>query len=118
MFKHLTALVAGVGGLAAASVGAHEIENTHVLITFLPEGQYQIDILNDADWMWRQLTGSQNPLPAMAERDRRVVDLTQRSADAVTIAFNGEPVAMSNVEYIPPVTSHPLEADGWPNPVS
>ena len=117
--KQLTALlivVAALPGLAVDPVSAHEIENTHVLVTFAPEGGYQIEILNDADWMWLRLTGGQDPLPPMAERDRQLAGLTQRFAETVAVAFDGVPVDILTVEYVPPVTSHLPDTVGWAEP--
>ena len=39
----------------AVPITAHKTENTHVLVTFT-ENTYQIDILNDPDWLWLMLS--------------------------------------------------------------
>ena len=117
--KQLTALLivlVALSGLAAGPASAHEIENTHVLVTFSPDGRYQIDILNDADWIWLRLTGGQDPLPPMAERDQQLGGLTQRVAEAVTMTFDGVPVDTFAVEYVPPVTGHLPDTVGWAEP--
>lgn len=87
----------------------HDIENTHVLITFSPDGNYQIDILNDPDWMWLRLVGSDTTLPAASERDRQLATLADRFAQSVALLFNGTSATITTIEYVPP--SAPAAAD-------
>lgn len=82
--------------------GAHEIENTHVLVSFLSGGEYRIDILNDADWLWLQLHPGAAELPAVDARDARLADLAPRFADGVTLLFDGVPALPRNVTYLAP----------------
>ncbi len=80
---------------------AHDIENTHGLITFSSYGQYQIDVLNDANWMWLRLVG----------RKRRC-----RLPRSVTILFAGEPATIDSVQYLPPVSPAQTDAIGLAEP--
>ena len=95
----LAALLLLLGPMVSS---AHDIENTHVLITFSSDGQYRIDILNDADWIWLRLVGADATLPVASERDRQLADLTDRFAESVTILFNGASATVDAVEYVPP----------------
>ena len=103
--------VAAAGVLPAAlllaavlpvSGGAHEIENTHVLVSFLPGGEYRIDILNDADWLWMQFHPGAAELPAVDARDGRLAALAPRLADVVTLQFDGVATSPRNVTYLAP----------------
>ena len=100
----------------AVSVRAHDLENTHVLVAFMPDGQYQIDILNDADWMWLRLAEPAGPLPPYDARDRQLAGLTESFAEGVTVVFDGEPVEVDAVEYVPPIGNDPSAPMGWAEP--
>lgn len=89
--------------LPAAPAEAHEIENTHVLISFLADDEYRIDVLNDADWLWMQLHPDAPELPAVDERDARLAALTPAFATGVTLLFDGIPATPRAVTYLPPL---------------
>ena len=113
----LSSLAALLTLLAATGVGvgAHETENTHVLATFT-ENTYQIDALNDPDWLWLRLSADAGPLPDFDERDRQLTELTDRFAEGVLIRFDGEPVDIDGIEYIGPVEYDPDAPMGWGEP--
>ena len=89
--------------LLAPPVAAHEIENTHVLIGFLADGEYQIDILNDADWIWMQFHPGAAELPAVTVRDARLAELAPQFATGITLLFDGSEVEPRTVTYLPPL---------------
>lgn len=88
--------------LASPAV-AHEIENTHVLINFLSESEYRIDVLNDADWLWLQFHPGAAELPPVEERDARLTELAPTFAAGVTLLFDENPAAPGTVAYLPPL---------------
>ena len=89
--------------LLASPAAAHEIENTHVLISFLPESEYRIDVLNDADWLWLQFHPGAAELPTVEERDARLAALAPQFVTGITLLFDGRAVAPSSVTYLPPL---------------
>ena len=93
--------------LAAVSLArpsaAHEIENTHVLISFLADGEYQIDILNDPDWLWMQFHPEAAELPPVEARDARLAELTAQFASGITLLFDGNTATPQAVTYLPPI---------------
>ena len=82
---------------------AHEIENTHVLVSFLPGETYQVDIINDADWMWMQLHADATELPSVDERDAQLSTLAATFTTGVTVMFDGFQVIPVSVAYLPPL---------------
>ena len=82
---------------------AHEIENTHVLVSFLPGNTYQVDIINDADWMWMQLHADAVELPSVDERDTQLSTLATAFSQGVAVVFDGTQVTPSSVAYLPPL---------------
>ena len=82
---------------------AHEIENTHVLVSFLPGDTYQVDIINDADWMWMQLHADATELPSVDERDAQLSTLATAFMNGVTVMFDGIQVMPLSVAYLPPL---------------
>lgn len=82
---------------------AHEIENTHVLISFLADGEYQIDILNDPDWLWMQLHPGAAELPPVDARDARLAELAAQFATGITLLFDGNPATPQVQTYLPPL---------------
>ena len=99
-----------------APTHAHDIEDTHVLITFLPDGQYQVDILNHADWLWLRLVGTDETLPLPDERDRQLSSLTREFGESVTVLFDGVLTVVESVEYVPPLTTQLTDDVGWTDP--
>lgn len=95
---------------------AHEVENTHVVISLSADGRYQVDILNDADWLWLRLTPTPAPLPPYAERARQLGEWTDRFRDGVTVMFDRQRVPVERVEYVPPATSDPSMPMGSGDP--
>ena len=89
--------------LAAPPAAAHEIENTHVLISFLSDDEYRIDVLNDADWVWLQLHPGAAELPPVEVRDARLAELAPRFAAGITLLFDGNPATPRSVTYLPPL---------------
>ena len=87
----------------STATGAHEIENTHVLVSFLPDDTYQVDVINDADWMWMQLNPNGLELPPVDDRDAQLSTLATTFTDGVTVVFDGAPVTPSTVAYLPPI---------------
>ena len=86
----------------AAPTAAHELENTHVLIAFLADGGYQIDIMNHADWTWMRMHPDAEGLPLPRARDRDLTGLVDRFADGIQVVFDGERVEPAEVVYLPP----------------
>lgn len=101
---------------ASAATPAHEIENTHVLVSLTGDGRYIIDVLNDADWLWAGLATETGPLPSFEERDRQLRGLTDRFRQTVTVRFDGRDVPIEQVEYVPPATYDPSAPMGWGDP--
>ena len=91
----------------AVPTATHDLENTHVLIAFLPDGYYQIDILNDADWMWMRMNPGAERLPVYEERDRDLAGVARGFAEGVRMVFDGERVEPDTVEYVPPLETGP-----------
>ena len=89
--------------LVAPSATAHEIENTHVLISFLSATEYRIDIVNDADWLWMRFHPGAAELPPVEDRDARLATLAPSFTDGVTLEFDGEPATPRAVTYMPPL---------------
>ena len=87
----------------SSPAGAHEIENTHVLISFLSESEYRVDVLNDADWLWLQLHPGAAELPTVEERDARLAALAPTFASGVTLLFDEVPATPRTVTYLPPL---------------
>ena len=109
-------IVVGLALAIPAPAAAHDVENTHVLITFTSEGTYQIDILNDADWLWLQLAPQTKALPPVAERDRQLSALTGKFTQEIRLTFDDQPVEAGSVEYVPPLDTAPLDEMGWHEP--
>ena len=86
-----------------SSVISHEIENTHVLVSFLSTSLYQIDIVNDADWMWLQLHPDVVELPSVNDRDAQLSRLANLFATGVTVIFDGKELTPTTVSYLPPL---------------
>ena len=82
---------------------AHEIENTHVLISFLAGDEYRIDILNDPDWLWLQFHPGATELPPVDARDARLTELASQFAAGVTLLFDDNPATPPEVTYLPPL---------------
>ena len=95
---------------------AHDVENTHVLITFTSEGTYQIDVLNDADWLWLRLAPQTKALPPVAECDHQLTALTGRFVQEIRLMFDDLPVEVGSVEYVPPLGTAPSDGTGWHEP--
>ena len=95
-------------------VTAHELELTEVHITFLRDGTFRLDVLNDPDWLLMRvepfsglpLSGRLEP----AQRDRRLVIMETAFADWVYLYFDGH---RANVvpTYIAPTRDGPLAPD-------
>ena len=91
----------GVGPFARS----HELERTQVVVTFSADGAFQIDILNDADWLLArlepfsgmQLSGRLDPRP----RDRRLAELEATFAERISLYFDDVRTEVA-VEYVPP----------------
>ena len=109
-------IVVGLALAIPAPAAAHDGENTHVLITFTSEGTYQIDVLNDADWLWLQLAPQTKALPPVAERDRQLTALTGRFTQEIRLTFDDQPVEVGSVEYVPPLDTAPSDGMGWHEP--
>ncbi len=109
-------IVVGLALAIPAPAAAHDGENTHVLITFTSEGTYQIDVLNDADWLWLQLAPQTKALPPVAERDRQLTALTGRFTQEIRLTFDDQPVEVDSVEYVPPLDTAPSDGMGWHEP--
>lgn len=103
-------------GVLTVAVPAHEIENTHVLIALMPDGEYQIDILNDADWIWLQFFPDAATLPTIAERDRQLTELASRFAAGVTVVFDDASTPVDTVTYVPPIENDRTAPMGWAEP--
>ena len=89
--------------LLASPAAAHEIENTHVLISFLSESEYRIDVLNDADWLWLQFHPGAAELPTVEERDAQLAALAPTFATGVTLLFDENAATPRAVTYLPPL---------------
>lgn len=112
----LSSLLVTLVLLVAVPITAHETENTHVLITFT-EHTYQIDILNDPDWLWLMLSPEAGLIvPDFEARDRQLAELTDRFAEELLVLFDGEPIDIDRVEYIGPVEHDPTAPMGWGEP--
>ena len=95
-------------------VTAHELELTEVHITFLQDGTFRLEVLNDPDWLLLRvepfsglpLSGRLEP----AQRDRRLVDMETTFADWVYLYFDGQ---RANVvpTYIAPTRGGPRAPD-------
>ena len=95
-------------------VTAHELELTEVHITFLRDGTFRLDVLNDPDWLLMRvepfsglpLSGRLEP----AQRDRRLVNMEATFADWVYLYFDGH---RANVvpTYIAPTRDGPRAPD-------
>ena len=92
-----------VFGVLISPVRAHESENTHVLITFMLDEEYQVDVLNDADWMWLQFFPAAATLPTIEERNRQLTGLVSRFTDSITVAFDGVASPVDTITYVPPI---------------
>ena len=86
----------------AGPTAAHELENTRVLIAFLADGGYQIDIMNHADWTWMRMHPDAEGVPLPGARNRDLTGLVDRFADGVQVVFDGERVDPATVVYLPP----------------
>lgn len=87
----------------SSTAAAHEIENTHVLISFLAENEYRIEVLNDADWLWLQFHPAAAELPSVEARDARLAELAPRFAAGIALLFDGSPATPETVTYLPPL---------------
>ena len=82
---------------------AHEIENTHVLISFLSGDEYRIEVLNDPDWLWIQFHPGATELPPVDARDARLTELASQFAAGITLLFDDNPATPRDVTYLPPL---------------
>ena len=102
----LTAVVAAV--LLAATLRAHDSEQTQVTLNFAPDGQFDLVVSNDANWLLLRLErfdpesqptiGSLSP----AERDARLAALSQVFMDRVVLFVDGHEVRPESVTYEAP----------------
>ena len=105
--RTLLALLALLALLLPATVAAHDVENTHVMVVFEADDTYRVDVLNDADWLWLQVhpVATAADLPAVGERNRQLAERTPAFAAGMTLVFDGSPVPPEGVTYVPPPTS-------------
>jgi hypothetical protein len=109
-------LLIPLGLLIGYPIAAHETENTHVQATF-SDGIYQIDVLNDPDWLWLMLSpGAGLTVPDFEERDRQLADLTDRFTEELLVVFDDAPIQIDGAEYIAPIEHDPTAPMGWGAP--
>lgn len=96
----------------ARPASGHELETTHVLVSFTPDGRYLLDVLNDPGWLWLRLAPTPRTPPAHEERDRELTRWTDRFREEVTVMFDGRRVPIEHVEYVPPLTNDPAPIGG------
>lgn len=110
------ALLIPLGLLFVHPIAAHEIENTHVQATF-SDGSYEIDVLNDPNWLWLMLSpGAGMIVPDFEERDRQLADLTDRFTEELLVVFDDAPIQIDGAEYIAPMEHDPTAPMGWGEP--
>lgn len=109
-----TLVVAGLGS-------AHELERTHVSLTFSPDASFLLEVSNDPNWLLLRLESfnastSLGAIPSTSLRARgpAPVDLTPEARDArlrelatvfvdrVVLFVDGHEVRPTSVEYLPP----------------
>ena len=92
--------------VARAPLDAHEAERTRVTLTLQANGQFTLDVSNDPTWLLLRLEtfagGSVAPNPTPADRDARLVQLTDVFADRVVLFVDAHEVRATHVEYHPP----------------
>ena len=101
----LSGLALTAGESPGPVVPAHDLERTQVVVTFERDGTFQVDVLNDPDWLLErlepfsglQLSGRLDPEP----RDRRLVELEETFARWVWLYFDGQRLEVA-AQYIPP----------------
>ena len=101
---------------AGVPMAAHDTENTHVQVT-LTGNTYQIDVLNDPDWLWLMLSPEAGLIaPDFEARDRQLATLTDRFGEELLVLFDGEPIDIDRIEYVGPVEHDPTAPMGWGEP--
>jgi len=99
-----------LAGLALATgpgprVIAHDLERTRVVVTFASDGTFQVDVVNNPDWLLERLEPfSGQPLSGRLDpgpRDRRLAELEETFARWVWVYFGDERLELA-AEYIPP----------------
>ena len=110
----LTSVMLGAGELPGSPEAIHELERTQVVVTFMADGAFQVDVLNDPDWLLARLE-SLSELPPSgrldpAPRDRRLVDLEWVFTEWVWLYFDGVRLK-ATAEYIPPAPGPSGAAD-------
>ncbi|MBI4520875.1 MAG: HupE/UreJ family protein [Gemmatimonadetes bacterium] len=105
-----TATAMLLAGLALATgpgprVIAHDLERTRVVVTFASDGTFQVDVVNNPDWLLERLDPfSGQPLSGRLDpgpRDRRLAELEETFARWVWVYFGDERLELA-AEYIPP----------------
>ena len=99
------ALVVGLL-IAAARVGAHDLERTQVTLTFLADGAFVLDIANDPAWLLLRLEtfagGEVRPGMTSADRDTRLRALSSVFVDRIVLFVDGREIRPTSAEYLPP----------------
>ena len=88
--------------LTTAPAAAHEIENTHVVVGFMANDEYRIDVYNDADWLWTQFHRDADELPSVDARDAGLAAVAPQILSFVTLRFDGRDAMPQDVTYVPP----------------
>lgn len=103
------AITAILVAIAVASPAGHEAERTRVVLTFLADGRFVLDVANDPLWMLMRLetfaggTVPANPTPE--QRDARLAELGSVFADRIVLFVDGHEVRAESVAYVPPPAS-------------
>lgn len=102
---------------SSGSIAAHGLERTAVFAVFHEDGTYEIDVLNDPDWLLDRV-GPLSDLPPLerfevSARTARLAMLTSTFAERIGLYFNDTRVDVT-AKYIPPDPEQPYDPDDPP----
>ncbi|MGQ0737031.1 MAG: HupE/UreJ family protein [Acidobacteriota bacterium] len=105
-YRRVAVGLVGLALVLALPAHAHDLERTHVTLTFAADGSFVLDIANDPAWLLLRLesfAGGQVPRGLTADaRDARLRDLGAVFIDRVVLFVDGREIRPVSAEYLPP----------------